>query len=217
MNNAKPPLPLDPDTGPSLSTRERIIIAARAEFARHGPAGARVERIARNAGVNKAMIYYHFNSKDQLYQAVFEHHFEIISQRLKSRLAEPETVEDTLRAATDFWAETFSEMHEFRSLVLRELARPSEEVIGRIAQLMSASGLPQAIQQTFAEETAAGRFRRADPRQALTSFLTMNLGYYFLAPIIDRVLQIDDHEQFVGERKEAVVDLFLNGMRARQP
>ncbi len=47
-------------------TRQKILEAARAEFARHGLAGARVERIARKAKVNKAMLYYHFQSKENL-------------------------------------------------------------------------------------------------------------------------------------------------------
>src|ERR671931_624754 len=46
---------------------DQILAAAALEFAERGYAGARVDRIARRAAVNKAMLYYHFRSKQQLY------------------------------------------------------------------------------------------------------------------------------------------------------
>ncbi|HKP24807.1 MAG TPA: helix-turn-helix domain-containing protein, partial [Dongiaceae bacterium] len=50
--------------------RIRIIEAAKQEFAAHGLAGARVDRIAANAGANKRMLYYHVGNKEDLYLAV---------------------------------------------------------------------------------------------------------------------------------------------------
>ncbi|CAA9552910.1 MAG: Transcriptional regulator, AcrR family [uncultured Thermomicrobiales bacterium] len=58
----------------TIATRDRIMSAAIAEFAAFGIAGARVDRIAREARVNKSLIYHHYQSKEQLFIAVFEHH-----------------------------------------------------------------------------------------------------------------------------------------------
>ena len=52
--------------------RLRILEAAKQEFAGHGLAGARVDRIAAKAGANKRMLYYHVGKKDDLYLAVLE-------------------------------------------------------------------------------------------------------------------------------------------------
>jgi AcrR family transcriptional regulator len=54
------------------ATRQRLIDAARAEFAEYGIAGARVDRIAANAEANKAQIYHYFGSKEELFDAVWE-------------------------------------------------------------------------------------------------------------------------------------------------
>ena len=51
-------------------TRARILSAARREFARRGFAGARIEAIARHAGVHKSLIFYYFQNKDGLSRAV---------------------------------------------------------------------------------------------------------------------------------------------------
>jgi len=54
------------------ATKARILEAATAEFATHGIAGARVDRIAASAGANKSLIYAYFGSKDGLFDAVFD-------------------------------------------------------------------------------------------------------------------------------------------------
>jgi TetR/AcrR family transcriptional regulator len=56
----------------SLPRRERILAAAGQEFANHGYAGARVERIAVAAGVNKQLLFHYFGSKSGLHRAVLE-------------------------------------------------------------------------------------------------------------------------------------------------
>ena len=54
------------------ATRRRLIDAARVEFAEHGIAGARVDRIAADAQANKAQIYHYFGNKDRLFDAMWQ-------------------------------------------------------------------------------------------------------------------------------------------------
>lgn len=54
------------------ATKARILQAAAAEFAAHGIAGARVDRIAAAAKANKNLIYVHFQNKHRLFEAVFD-------------------------------------------------------------------------------------------------------------------------------------------------
>ncbi len=58
--------------------RRRILRAATAEFARHGFGGARIDRIAKTAGANKRMLYYHVGDKEALYLAILEGAYEHI-------------------------------------------------------------------------------------------------------------------------------------------
>jgi AcrR family transcriptional regulator len=58
----------------SQKTRQSIFDAATAEFAAHGIAGARVDRIATSARANKQLIYVHFGSKRKLFEAVVAEH-----------------------------------------------------------------------------------------------------------------------------------------------
>lgn len=74
-------------------TRRRILDAARAEFAAHGPAGGRVDRIAAAAAINKRMIYHYFGGKDALFDAVLLDSFDI--------LRVGQGLEDALQALTE--------------------------------------------------------------------------------------------------------------------
>lgn len=76
------------DTEPSLKERQRdanrsqgvIFTAARDEFAEHGLAGARMDRIAERAGLNKRLIYYYFEDKEKLFQSVLEQAYDHIRE-----------------------------------------------------------------------------------------------------------------------------------------
>ena len=57
-------------------SQKDILDAALAEFAEHGLGGARMDRIAERAGVNKRLIYYYFESKESLFLAVLERAYE---------------------------------------------------------------------------------------------------------------------------------------------
>ena len=58
-------------------TKERLLDAGVTEFAQYGIAGARVDRIAASAGINKSQIYAYFGSKDGLFDAVFDHRVDV--------------------------------------------------------------------------------------------------------------------------------------------
>ncbi|MER7681427.1 TetR family transcriptional regulator [Streptomyces sp. NPDC096934] len=62
------------------STRDRIVVAATAEFARHGIAGARIERIAKAARTSKERLYAHFRSKEELYATVAAREMTLVAE-----------------------------------------------------------------------------------------------------------------------------------------
>src|SRR4029453_18470340 len=64
----------------SAATRARLLEAATEEFAAHGIAGARVDRIAAAASANKQLIYAYFGSKDQLFDAVLTRRFRALTE-----------------------------------------------------------------------------------------------------------------------------------------
>ncbi|TVQ40349.1 MAG: TetR/AcrR family transcriptional regulator [Geminicoccaceae bacterium] len=86
-------------TRDAAATKARILKAAKAEFARHGLGGARVDTIAARAQANKRMLYHYFGSKEALFRAVLEAAYLDIrqaEQRLGLDALEPEAAMDAL-------------------------------------------------------------------------------------------------------------------------
>ena len=196
-------------------SKEKILAAGLQEFAEHGLAGARVDQIAGRAGVNKAMIYYHFASKDNLYREVIRQN--IITQLLSMRrhLEEGGDLPGLFAGASDTYYQLFSKQPQMVKIMLRELTNIEGEVSSEIINSIKGSKLPVQIMKIMSDGVEKGKLRDVDVLQAWVSFVSMNLGYILLSPFINRILDITDIEKFMAERKSAVVDLFLNGVLAK--
>lgn len=75
-------------------TRRLLLEAATAEFSAYGPDGARVDRIAAQAGVNKERIYQYFGSKDALFDAVIAHELGAVTADVPISGSGPEAIGD---------------------------------------------------------------------------------------------------------------------------
>lgn len=203
------------EAGSEHGTRQRIIDSAREEFARFGLDGARVDRIAERAAVNKAMLYYHFQSKENLYASVMKDFFAIITGRISKHFTESQTIEEALNGLVGIHADVIAEYPHLRPIMLRELADPHGEILDWFAETMSSSGFTQSARVGMEAQLAGGQFRQIDLRQALISFVTLSLGYHLMAPLVDRVWKITDRGSFIEERKKAIIDLFLYGVKTR--
>jgi len=196
-------------------TLEKILEAARYEFSKHGLEGARVDGIAQRAGVNKAMIYYHFKSKDDLYFEVIRTFFGHVASGVKETVDPSAPLESVLAGIAEVYARHMNEVASVRPIMLRELANPHQEIIDEISGMLVASGLPTVILQKLTEGQAEGTVRNVNAWQATLSFVLMNMGYLLVAPLADRVMNIDNRTRFIDERKSANVDLFLYGVKVR--
>lgn len=100
------------------STRERILTAATAEFAQHGFAGARVDRIAATAEANKERLYAYFGDKKDLFQAVMS----TVVSDADSWL--PRSAQDLPGTTGDLFETAFSSPDLLRLLAWRRLESP---------------------------------------------------------------------------------------------
>src|SRR6187401_3576039 len=105
---------------PARVSPDRILSAAALEFAERGFAGARVDRIARRAKVNKAMLYYHFSSKQQIYRTLLRQMFTQAAERLQAIAGGPGTPARKIDLAIAGIAAFIQEHTAFASIMLRE-------------------------------------------------------------------------------------------------
>ncbi|UCD18305.1 MAG: TetR/AcrR family transcriptional regulator [Candidatus Zixiibacteriota bacterium] len=198
-----------------IATSARILAAAREEFATHGLAGARVDRIAARAAVNKAMLYYHFNSKEKLYDAVIDEHLSRIGEFLEAQVTADADVEMVLENFAGFINDLFTERRTLIPIFLREIASGGERIAAAFTAALTARGLTRRLRKLLEDGRKRGLLRDLDSRQAIVSFMGMNLIYHLLSPVINAVWEIKDEKKFRQRRRKEVVDLFLHGLKVR--
>lgn len=119
MSPSTTPTP-EPRSRDADRTQQTILMAARDEFALFGLAGARVDRIAERADVNKRLIYYYFKSKDDLFLAVLENTYaDIRAAEQKLHLNEMDPVQ-AIRQLVSFTWHYYLDHPEFISLLNSE-------------------------------------------------------------------------------------------------
>jgi AcrR family transcriptional regulator len=142
-------------------SRGRVFAAAAAEFAARGYAGANVDRIARAARVNKAMIYYHFRSKAALYREILADMFGEVERRVAEVVASDRTPDAKIRAFVEAIAIAAADRPHFPRIWLRELAEGAAHV--DTPTLRYARDVVGMLGTIVAEGAAAGRFTPANP------------------------------------------------------
>ncbi len=145
---------------PGLS-RETILAAATREFAARGYDAARVDRIAHEAGVNKAMIYYHFASKAGLYRAILRDLFEPAGERARAILALDRPPEEKLDALVEMIVARLADRPALPPIMMREIAEGARHLDPGVLRAMS--GLYQSVAAVVGEGQRSGRFDLVDP------------------------------------------------------
>lgn len=105
------------------TTEEKILKAAQSEFAENGFDGARIDRIAKNAAVNKAMIYYHFKGKEALYEHILIDLYQNLFQRLTASVPIERKPDEKLFAIVETFISYISTVDEnYIRIMLREIS-----------------------------------------------------------------------------------------------
>ena len=145
----------------SATSRQRLLTAAAAEFAARGFAGASVDRIARAARVNKAMIYYHFRSKAALYREILRDMFEAVAAGVARVAQTPADPAEKVRGFVDAIAVEAEARPHFPPIWFREIAEGGTHLDP--ATLASMSGIIQSLGGIVREGIAAGCFQPVNP------------------------------------------------------
>jgi AcrR family transcriptional regulator len=158
--------------------RKRILEAATAEFARHGYGGARIDRIAKAAGANKRMLYYHVGNKDVLYLAILEGAYEHIRAAERCLNLEALAPAEAIAKLIAFTWQYYLDNPEFIALLNNENLHRARFLrrSGKVKQLHSP--FVELIANVLRRGAASGELRRGiDPVQLYISIASLSYFY----------------------------------------
>jgi TetR/AcrR family transcriptional regulator len=205
-----------PDQTPTRSnsdradqTRARILEAATNEFGANGLAGARTERIAEAAGVNKALLYYYFRSKQELYNAALE---DLAEQVVLSGLSAMSLECSAGERLVHFALNHFDRIHTrrtFQSLMQQEMIRLRHGEENAVAPLVEKVFKPMmhSFREAFTEGQRTGELIRVDDMQMMYAALGANVLYYLSGPVMGLLMEFDPFQPSALEfRRKAAVE-----------
>jgi len=192
----------------SDSTKTKIIEAAHQVFIRKGMDGARMQEIADEAGINKALLHYYFHSKEQLFREVF---YGILSELIPGLILifrGDESFEDKIELIISEYDTYMSRNPILPQFVIREINRDPDQLSG----FMSDQGLDfSQVEAMIDREIQAGHIRPITFPHLFANLIGMTVMPYIGRPLFQRKMFNNDpekYDQYLRERK-SVITLFV--------
>jgi TetR/AcrR family transcriptional regulator len=184
------------------NSRVAILSAAERIFAEVGLEGARTDALAAAAGVNKALLYYYFKSKDDLYEAVLENHLQDFNRRAMEVLSREGSACSKLLDFVSMHFDVVSSRASFGRLWPR-LMLSSGSVLERLMKKYSFP-IKQRLIRLISQGIEQGELRDVDPGHAVISLVALTNFYFLMAPLFSKVAEVDlySHVQLARRKKE---------------
>jgi len=199
------------------TTRAQLLLAAREAFADAGLEGARIDDIARRAGVNKQLVYHYFGSKDGLYTSVLEDVYSEIRDREADLRLASLPAEEAMRRLIEFSYDYLAENRHFVRLLADENAHAGRHLA--TSDRVQEMNLPiiELISGTLERGVREGIFRPGlDPLHLYLSIAGMSFFYFANIFTISRIFdRAFDTPEARTERRAHIVDFTMNAIRLR--
>ena len=222
-SRSRRPTPRLGSRGQPEESRAAILRAAAKEFAAHGVAGARTDAIAREARVNKALLYYYFKDKETLYGAVLDDAFSGLKSTVFHVLDSDLPPREKIMAYAGAYFDFIAKNQLYPRLMQREMMRAREGQSEHIDKIVKNYIRPifVRVSELVHKGIADGEFRPVNPAHFVPSIVAMIVFYFSSAPMMQKIVGFNPlTPERIAERRASVLDfisaaLFCTG-RSRQ-
>ncbi|MBN3036008.1 MAG: TetR/AcrR family transcriptional regulator [Bacteroidales bacterium] len=198
-----------------VNTEKRIMEAARVVFLRKGMEGSRMQEIADEAGINKALLHYYFRSKERLFEAIFRETLQQAVPDFTSILGEDIPIFRKIELFTERYNEMLRRNPLIPGFVIHELNRSPQ----RVAGMIKGSGInPAAFIRQILDEIDRGEVRPLNPLHLMVNMIALCVFPFVARPIMQHIFFDDDeagYNEFISERNEEVASFINNSIRNR--
>ena len=195
------------------NTEVRILEAASRVFLEKGMAGARMQEIANEAGINKSLLHYYYRSKDKLFIAVFRLAIQDFIPGIKDILFSEASVYDKLHRFIHEYMRVLLTNPFVPMFILQEIHRDPD----RLYKIFLEAGIqPELIINQFYRSIEKGDTRKINPKHLVINVLSLCVFPVAARPMMQRMFYQNDaeaYQQFLEERKMVVSDFVINAIK----
>lgn len=200
-------------TNKNQDTEGQILNAAKNVFQKKGMDGARMQEIADEAGINKAMLHYYYRSKQLLFEAVFSNAFSLLAPQLNKILNDDSSIEEKVKNFTHNYISFIIKHPYLPNFIIQELNR-NPKFFEKIQQNAAFPTLEKFKNQVN-EEVEMGILKPINGEQLFINIISLNIFPFVATPLIKGFLKIDDKgfKQLMEQRKTAVSEFIINSIK----
>src|SRR5438477_11502755 len=202
-------------------TEQRILDAAHVVFLHRGTAGARMQDMARQAGVNQALLHYYFRSKDRLSEAVFRRAAAQLLPQVIDVMASDLELEMKVARVVELELHHLSRTPYLPGYIISELTHHPERthhLIEAVTGMTADDVRPRvvaALHRQLGARARAGTLRRVAPEQFIVNLLSLCIFPFAARPMIQALLGLDQRgfERFIDQRRHELASFFMRALR----
>lgn len=197
-------------------SKEKILLAAQKEFAARGFAGARMEAIARAAGCNKAMLFYYFSSKDNLYQTILQGVMGEFFTKIEGVLTPELTPAVLMEKFPELYIRLFAGNPDFVRIVAFDLIHNPDNICSIMAGIISrmTEFRPHPLFELIRRWHEQGLVSEADPVHFMMNVVALSIFSFIGKPMVEAIsgIKVASDEDFYRKRVASVVNVLKQGM-----
>ena len=196
-----------------MTTEEKIFNAARTVFQKKGFAGARMQEIADEAGINKAMLHYCFKNKQLLFEAIFNNAFSQLAPQIIAIFNSEDSVFDKIKKFTHSYISFVSQNPFLPAFVIQEMNNNPEFVLQFLNNEKRPN--PHLLLQQIEKEIEEGILKPVPPKQLMLDIFSMTIFPFAAQVMVKGVFHISDEEfeQMMEERKTSIAEQIINSIK----
>lgn len=195
------------------TTEEKILSAAKKVFISKGMAGARMQDIADEAGINKALLHYYFKNKEQLFENIFTKLTHGFWQQITIVFESDTPLFEKISTFCSMYIDKVIENPYIPLFVLYEM---NQRPTGFVKKMFRNNPpRPAKLMQQIEAEVRAGNIRPTNPPQLIMNMLSLCVLPFIAKPMFMTVMSLDEKTflDLMYERKKSVPEFIINSIK----
>ncbi len=195
------------------NTETNILNAAKKVFHKKGFDGARMQEIADEAGLNKALLHYYFRSKEKLFQSVFETAFSEVFSRINDIFHSEFTFSSKIEILVSYYISFLTENSYVPWFIVNCIYEKPENLK---LFLKSINYTPSSILQIIEKQIKEEYNIDVDPMQVFMNILSLCVFPVIAKPLLHHVFELSpvQLDNFYDTRKKIVPTFIANALKA---
>ncbi len=196
-----------------MTTEEKIFEAAFKVFQLKGFKGARMQEIADEAGINKAMLHYCFKNKELLFEAVFMNAFGKLAPQINEIFKSQDSIFEKIKKFTDSYISFVMDYPFLPQFIIQEMNN-NPEFVTKFLKKENRPDPTKLIHQ-IENEIKLGILKPINPKQLLIDIFSMTVFPFAAQALLKVMIQVSNEEfmQLMEERKKYIYEQIITSIK----